>query len=280
MPVRGSVRAPLKHSQLPSESHSGRAWRCRRAAPCAHSPNYSQLPSESRRTGLAAPARGCAGAQLLAAGVPAALGVHSSRRCAHWRPTAVCRDALGGAHVRGLCVPRGARIRGSRPVDPYPARRPLTPPPTPALAAAAAGAECVTGSSDKRVRVWDLGQRQCTQTIKDHTDQARALSLSLCVALPLSLSLCLSLSLSLSLPLSLSPSLARLLPLSRSLSLPSPSRALSRSLSLTHALSHVRSLTHACSLSPALSLPPSLPSLLALSRSLCPPPSPSRSLAR
>jgi len=34
-----------------------------------------------------------------------------------------------------------------------------------------AGGECITGSSDKRVRVWDLGQRQCVYTCKDHADQ-------------------------------------------------------------------------------------------------------------
>jgi len=33
------------------------------------------------------------------------------------------------------------------------------------------GAECVSGGSDKRVRVWDLKQRQPIQTIQEHTDQ-------------------------------------------------------------------------------------------------------------
>lgn len=34
-----------------------------------------------------------------------------------------------------------------------------------------AGGECISGGSDKRVRVWDIGQRQCVHTCKDHTDQ-------------------------------------------------------------------------------------------------------------
>ncbi len=46
-------------------------------------------------------------------------------------------------------------------------------------ALAPAGDFCVSGSSDKSVRVWDIGKRECVQTIQElnHTEQVALSSL-------------------------------------------------------------------------------------------------------
>lgn len=45
-------------------------------------------------------------------------------------------------------------------------------------ALAPAGDFCVSGSSDKSVRVWDIGKRECVQTLQElnHTDQVSPLN--------------------------------------------------------------------------------------------------------
>lgn len=45
------------------------------------------------------------------------------------------------------------------------------------------GASFVTGSSDSKVKLWDLHTRSCAQTIADHTDQVLSLYEGLHIAL-------------------------------------------------------------------------------------------------
>jgi len=40
------------------------------------------------------------------------------------------------------------------------------------------GAAAVTGSSDSRVKLWDLHTRACVQTLTDHSDQVWAVTFS------------------------------------------------------------------------------------------------------
>lgn len=35
------------------------------------------------------------------------------------------------------------------------------------------GNHLVTGSSDKKIKLWSLGSRQCLHTVDDHSDQVR-----------------------------------------------------------------------------------------------------------